>query len=555
MARWYVGTALVAIPLGLLCLAGALVPFESIIGAIFPPLPQPRVEEDCTTLYVAATNIEPGRVLRPGDYEALPVTQQQLAERTLPPCYVLDEDDLSGRMVREPVPAGAVFPCDAFFPDVLPPPAVARESLLGLAPIRVSSSGTIQVSRVDFTRHLTAPGTRVDVLFRLRFPAETAGRHQPVTYTILEDVQVLAMERDASAAEPDPAAPELMKVILDLSPEQTRQLHVLEDNGDLSLAIRSTSRRTNESLEAELGQALDRLSQLRAVEKTLNEIRSAVAASGVEFDDHGLVEELRLEIAEQEQFVLRLGDELNVSPHGQNGPKVGWQQRGHRTVARDAFLQRNAVAVTVRHSGSDSAADSAYAGAIVDVLFHFYQRGAPADVLPATLTLFEGVEVLAVTPSDDPLSPRVSGARGRHFKATLSVSSEQALKLRVIEGCGELSLRVTSPLKTAQREHLPSPPPAVAGEMPDPLDVIRTQLQEIEIEQQALRRMAEIAARRGVPFAHGARLEKLTDMLKIQHEELEQLQSQASQRQSSPLASGDYAGGPVPPPSPAPSHP
>ncbi len=129
-------------------------------------------------------------------------------------------------------------------------------------------------------------------------------------------------------------------------------------------------------------------------------------------------------------------------------------EKGHAFEASDFFakgmgpgvaelLQRGLRAVAVPIDNTGSVAGFARPGTIVDVLF----RSTPYKNYPEmTMTLLEGVEVLAVNDEAVPNSVVNSGrAGGSSAMVTLAVAPDQAKALKVVEGRGELTLILRSP--------------------------------------------------------------------------------------------------------------
>jgi Flp pilus assembly protein CpaB len=102
-------------------------------------------------------------------------------------------------------------------------------------------------------------------------------------------------------------------------------------------------------------------------------------------------------------------------------------------------------AVTIPIQNDAAVAGMATPGSVVDVILR--TRPAAAEPIPeTTVTLLEGVEVLALGRVATPGVQMVGDARGRsEVTVTLAVSPRQANALRVVEGRGELSLAMRNP--------------------------------------------------------------------------------------------------------------
>ena len=146
-------------------------------------------------------------------------------------------DALRGHAVREPVAAGA---------------PLVRSAVVGpgqrgfLAAVLKPGTRAVTIRLGKGARHagLIDPGDRVDVILTAKLRLE--GRVQTVfARTILEDVRVVAVDRQVGASTETPEGgkrvkrTEILTATLEVSPAQADRLALGEHEGELSLAVRS----------------------------------------------------------------------------------------------------------------------------------------------------------------------------------------------------------------------------------------------------------------------------------------------------------------------------
>ena len=215
MVRLNPGTIIAGTVAIFLSLSGAFLARQFLLRQATPTPPErPVAKVELTTVPVATTDLPVNRVICRGDVGAMTFTKEQLSNRKLPPVYISNATDLMGRIVKRPVKSGAAFSPEDLFPAGTAP-TVADDLEPGLRAV------TINVSDSGFVDGFAAPGTHVDVLFRLTPGATDPKGRQPASYTIFQNIRVLAVEKASfPGTKLDPPVREPIKVTLEVTPEQ-----------------------------------------------------------------------------------------------------------------------------------------------------------------------------------------------------------------------------------------------------------------------------------------------------------------------------------------------
>lgn len=516
MPRLNSGTVLAATVALVLALAGAYLARQFLLSKTENPVAaeKPAVKKDePINVPVATTDLPPNRVIRRGDVGVLKLSKEDLAKRKLPPIWISNANDITNRVLKQGVKAGDVFSPDDMYPEGTGP-TVADELEPGLRAV------TITVNDTGLVSGFASPGTRVDVLFRLKAPAaaDAKGR-QPSTYTILENTRVLAVEQASfpgskidTGGTPAGGSKDKIKVTLAVTPEQASQLRLLEDNGDLSLALRRSDEKTLDELKQEAATAAERLAQLQQEASKLEEIIQDAAEIDAKFDDKGRAAELKKELSEQQQQVARLEQELQRTKARPPQQRLGEVLQTSPPLAKKLPLGMRAVTVAVKGSGFVDG--FAVAGSMVDVLFRLSAGEGRKGQKETTFTVLEGVEVLALDQSVEPVPQTTSGtqAGGDHeVRVTLAVTADEAAKLKVIEGRGELSLALRSPDEKT--------PAVLAKELAQ----ANERLAELRRDAKSLEEVIEAAKAMGSEFDDKGRAAELAQQIADQAAAISQL--------------------------------
>lgn len=142
--------------------------------------------------------------------------------------FMTDTNQISGRQLQKDVKKGEEFAPDTFFADGMGPSVT---SLLkpGFRAV------TIPIRNVGAVEGFASPSAMVDVLFR----STPSGERPEVTLTLLEKVEVLAVDRNVLPGQmPGLGSGRPATVTLAVTPEQAKALKAVEDRGELSLTLR-----------------------------------------------------------------------------------------------------------------------------------------------------------------------------------------------------------------------------------------------------------------------------------------------------------------------------
>lgn len=162
------------------------------------------------------------------------VALKTVTKKEAPAKYYTNAVQVVGKMLIVPVAEGQVLTAESFGD---------RENAAKFAAAIADGMVAVPITLKDFSslEGLLYPGCLVDVIFTLR-----AGTGQdPVSVTLLQGVNVLAIgqysvvspkhEAESLAAQPG----ENKKVTLQLTPRQAKALQLAQENGTVSLALRS----------------------------------------------------------------------------------------------------------------------------------------------------------------------------------------------------------------------------------------------------------------------------------------------------------------------------
>jgi Flp pilus assembly protein CpaB len=223
MSRISPGTIIVGIFAVLFGLAGAYAVREYLTQKpVAEEAPRPRI----VNVPTASIDIEPGRKLTYGDIAILRLTPEQVRERNLPENYMLNTQQITDRMLRNPLKKGDVFLTTDFYPQGMGPSVAER-----LKP----GYRAMTVPIVNYG--LASPGAQVDVLFRT--VPQSENDLDATTVTLLENVEILALGQTqvpGSATRPGHG-----NVTLAVLPKQASALDIVKNRGELSLVLRGPS--------------------------------------------------------------------------------------------------------------------------------------------------------------------------------------------------------------------------------------------------------------------------------------------------------------------------
>jgi pilus assembly protein CpaB len=267
------GTVIVGIFAVLFGLIGAYGVRKYLQGSGTPPpaATQPRRE----IVPLASMDIPAGRQVVLGEVALLQLVPDQIrkmrADNKLPAQYMNNPQQIIGRILKKPVKKGDAFQTDFFYPEGTGP-TVAEKLTPGLRAVTIPVEGTGALGGFD------GPGSYVDIVFRSRAD-EDVGIPE-TTVTLLEGVQVLAMEQESARVPPGTSLQN--RVTLAVTAEQANALKIAEGRGTFSLSLRNPD--DVEIATISVPQTLDRLLNVPVRDEHITAIyRGGGAAQAVSF--------------------------------------------------------------------------------------------------------------------------------------------------------------------------------------------------------------------------------------------------------------------------------
>lgn len=248
MSRITPGTVIVGIFAVLFGLIGAYGVRKYLQGAGAPPPAAAQPRRDIVPL--ASMDIAAGRQVVLGEVALLQLLPEEVrkmrADNKLPPQYMTNPQQIIGRILKKPVKKGEAFQTDLFYPEGTGP-TVAEKLTPGLRAVTIPVEGTGALGGYD------GPGSYVDIVFRSR--ADEAAGIPETTVTLLEGVQVLAMEQDSARMPPGTSLQN--RITLAVTADQANALKIAEGRGTFSLSLRNPE--DVEIATISVPQTLDRL--------------------------------------------------------------------------------------------------------------------------------------------------------------------------------------------------------------------------------------------------------------------------------------------------------
>lgn len=178
------------------------------------------VEEQYVGVVVAARNVDKNTTL---SRDLLLIRQVPLS--TLHPEALIDIGEAQGRIVASLLVEGEVILRSRLLPVGITP------SMSFSIPPNMRAV-TIAVNEVIGVAGFIKPDDRVDILATIEYDSKTQ------TYTVLENIQVLAIAQDMES-QTRPLARVATSVTVAVTPLEAQQLTLAEDRGRLRLALRS----------------------------------------------------------------------------------------------------------------------------------------------------------------------------------------------------------------------------------------------------------------------------------------------------------------------------
>ena len=230
MNRVSPGTMTVVIFAILIGLGGAFLVRQQMNQPQLPPLSDLKLDPKPQNIIVpvAGVDLEEGRKLTLHDVVLHSLTPEQFQKsRFAGQSFMRSTNQIFGRVLNQKIAKGAVFLPDNFYAEGFGP-GVAGRLQPGFRAV------TVPIQNVGVVQGFAAPGSMVDVLFR----SEPEGQRPEVTMTLLEEVEVLAL--DNNVLEGQRVDVELEgTVTLSVTPAQAKVLKVVEGRGEITLTLRN----------------------------------------------------------------------------------------------------------------------------------------------------------------------------------------------------------------------------------------------------------------------------------------------------------------------------
>ena len=197
------------------------------------------VKEANTPVVVAAADLQVGTKLEDKD-----IREIKLPGNELPQGFYQRKSDILGRGVVQPISKGefilpsklAAENAGAGMPSLIPP---------GMRAV------SVRVNEVVSVAGFVVPGTRVDVLLT----GSPTGTNEPVTTTVLENVEVLAAGQQLQRnAEGQPQSVPVITLLT--SPEDAQKITMASNDGHIQLTLRNPLDTSEENIQSVKNSAL-----------------------------------------------------------------------------------------------------------------------------------------------------------------------------------------------------------------------------------------------------------------------------------------------------------
>lgn len=232
MARISSGTMTVVVFAILVGLGGAFVVRQKLKQPGLPPLRELSPTEQAVIIPTAAMDLTPGQTLTINEIALVTLSPDKYRGSTYAGVpFMRDPNQVSGRRVKTPIKKGEPFLPELFYPSNAGP-GIAEKLQPGYRAV------TVPIENIGSVEGFAVPGSIVDVMFRSR----TEGDRPEVTLTLLERVEVLALDSNVVRGQsptPTPERTSAGSVTLAVTPQQGKILKVVEGRGELSLALRN----------------------------------------------------------------------------------------------------------------------------------------------------------------------------------------------------------------------------------------------------------------------------------------------------------------------------
>ncbi len=230
MNRVSPGTMTVVIFAILVGLGGAFLVRQQMNQPKLPPLSDIGLKTGPKQIVVpiASVDLEKGRELTLHDIVVHRFTPEEFAKSKFAgQPFIGNTNYLFERMLNQDMPKGSLFLPEHFYGEGFGP-GVADRLQPGFRAV------TVPIQNVGAITGFADPGSIVDVLFR----SNPEGERPSVTMTLLEQVEVLALEKSVLTGKRIEFSND-GTVTLAVTPAQAKMLKVVEGHGEISLTLRN----------------------------------------------------------------------------------------------------------------------------------------------------------------------------------------------------------------------------------------------------------------------------------------------------------------------------
>ncbi len=187
------------------------------------------------TVPLASSDLPVGRKITVGDVMLKKMTHAEIEAADIPDGFMMNSRQLVGRTLREAVGKGHAFATTSLYPEGMGPDIASRLKP-GRRAVTIAMEGNMAAAA------LITPGATVDVIFRAA--SDKKKLIPETTVTLLEGVEVLAIDQETFQGARNMHASKESTVSLSVTPKQAAVLKVTEGHGSLSLALRGPNDHT-----------------------------------------------------------------------------------------------------------------------------------------------------------------------------------------------------------------------------------------------------------------------------------------------------------------------
>ena len=254
-----------------------------------------NLEHEHVTVAVATAYLQADRMLRSGDFRIMELTPDEARVQGYLALGDTRPEELVGRTLKADVKSGSALSAGLLYADGIGP-GVGDRLPNGFRAV------TISLDRESFVDGYAAPGTTVDIFFR----ADVAEGIPDTTLMVLEGLDVLAVNGSVYPYPDRTSASDVakdVKVTLAVPVESVGKLKAVEGRGQLTLALRYQSDRSQLLIERDLQAAVVELERARLEAEALGHLKKLAGETG-------LAEAQQKRLNELQVLLPTLGDKV-----------------------------------------------------------------------------------------------------------------------------------------------------------------------------------------------------------------------------------------------------